>query len=91
MIWSFADRDEDAIYESSANHPLLENEILELQSTVPNGLWRTMSGQQIEISSMTEAHLRNAIAWAERMGYGGSEKLVELRMELEARITAVSR
>lgn len=79
--WDFDN--EDAIYESSANHPL-EDGFWELQGDTPEGAWTTASGD-IKISEMTDEHLRNAIAWALRNGYEGSGKLSELQTELEKR------
>ena len=62
----------------------LEDGFWELQAEVPEGLWRTASGD-IKISDMTDDHLRNEIAWASRNGYEGSGKLSELLTELEKR------
>lgn len=65
---------EDAIYESSALHPLEE--------PVRVGRWRVSSGEEIRISEMTDRHLHNAIAFAEKKGL---DKLAELRAELATR------
>lgn len=81
---------EDAIYESSAYHPLekdwdpAEDGFWELQTSVPGGFWIS-SGGMLKISEMSVEHLRNAIAWAVRCGFEGSGKLAELRVELEKR------
>lgn len=83
--------DEDHIYESSATHPALEEPL-----HFGRGFWMVASGDLIQISEMTDDHLRNAIAWAERNRWdaGGlqpeddfsrSDKLEELRYELGKR------
>jgi hypothetical protein len=66
---------EDAIYESSALHPLEE--------PVRVGFWRTTTGE-MAISEMTDRHLRNAIAFGERKRLD-PEKIDELRAELAKR------
>ena len=72
--------DEDAIYESSALHPLEEP-----PPPPPYGLWRVRGGALLKIREMTDEHLRNAIALFTRNGRGGEPKIKELREELRGR------
>lgn len=51
----------------------------------PKGRWRVRGGALLEIRGMTDAHLRNAIAFFERRGDGQDKKIGELRIELKKR------
>jgi hypothetical protein len=73
--------DEDAIYESSAHHPLFDEE----PSDVGIGFWRTGSREVLRISEMTDRHLRNAIDFSERFDIADAGKINELRAELAKR------
>lgn len=48
----------------------------------PIGWWTVRGGTQLEISKMTDAHLRNAIAFFEK---SRNKKIDELRVELKRR------
>ena len=71
---------EDAIYESSALHPLEES-----LPPVPEGYWRVRGGALLEIAKMSTEHLKNAIAFFERNDGGRGKKIKELRAELGRR------
>jgi|GEM_PF-2930008 len=83
---------EDAIYDCSALHPLEEEEearsesLLEYDRLNPKraGYWKTGTGFEIKISEMTDDHLCNALAYAERIGFP-EDKIEELRAELKNR------
>lgn len=51
----------------------------------PEGRWTVRGGAQLEIAKMSDAHLRNAIAFFERHGEGQNKKIEELRQELARR------
>jgi len=54
-------------------------------STVPAGFWRTREGTVIEILTMTDAHLANAVRYCENEGVGKHPKVTELRVEQRRR------
>lgn len=87
MSGEFVDPDpwinEDSIYESSASHPLFDEDFHDVGS----GVWRTSSGEMLKISEMTDRHLRNAIAYAKRVGIIDRDKISELQAQLELRGT----
>ena len=59
-----------------------------ISSRSPNcavGQWRTRNGSIIKIAEMTTAHLKNAINYFERDGWGKHPKIEELRDELDKR------
>lgn len=76
---------EDAIYESSAHHPLLDEESPPSSLNAPIGKWRVRGGALLEISKMSTEHLRNAIRFFTRAGRGDHAKIQELWEELARR------
>lgn len=52
---------------------------------VPEGIWRTRNGSELEIRTMTVAHIKNAINLFMRFGWGEHRKILELRLELARR------
>lgn len=79
------DPNEDAIYESSAIHPL--EELPRPLDSVPPGKWRVRGGAVLEIKTMTDEHLRNAIRLFTHSGWGEHMKIQELWEELGRRAT----
>jgi len=94
--------DEDAIYESSAHHPLEDESQSNWEGWNPGehglpepGLWRVRDGAILKIAEMTDRHLANAIRLFERkraeirpFALTEHPKITELKNELERRTLA---
>ncbi len=83
----------EAEYQASLGGPepwddddeLYDRAMRPLEDRTARGLWTTGAGDVLEIAGMTDEHLENAIAYAERNGFDDTDKIDELRAELATR------